>query len=475
MAEARKNTRKRKKKKKTVVRFHPPKYLNIGFLIFAAIFLYVAVYGIMYFSRDRVSIYEVVYGKNADQSNKTYNALLIRTENQVLADASGYLNYYVRSGARARVGTTIFTIDESGKIQDYLASNESGTILTEEDYELLRQDISAFTADYSDLKFSETYNFKIDLASALMECTNMNVINEKLAELDADGGYTYSSNRAATAGIVEYYSDGFEGKLISDITAADFDTKNYSRKNISSGDLIAAGDQAYKIIGNERWYVLLSMSEEELSAFGNDSEMTVKFLDDGTTTTGKFQIVRQGDCNMGVVTLDQYMVKYADKRYAQVQIIKDQTEGLKIPKTSIVNKEFFTIPKEFASAGGDSKEIGFFRQYYDEEKKELSIEFLTPEIYYFDESSYYVDNEEFEKGDVLLKQDSTENYTIGQTKPLEGVYNVNNGYCIFRRIERVAGSGAYQLVKANTSYGLKVYDHIVIDGSMVHENDVVFR
>ena len=100
----------------------------------------------MYFARDRVSIYEVVYGKNADQTNKTYDALFLRSENIVASETSGYLNYYVRSGERVSVGTTVYTIDESGKIQEYLASSEGGTELTNEDYETLRHTISAFTS-----------------------------------------------------------------------------------------------------------------------------------------------------------------------------------------------------------------------------------------------------------------------------------------------------------------------------------------
>ena len=57
---------------------------------------------------------------------------------------------------------------------------------------------------------------------------------------------------------------------------------------------------------------------------------------------------------------------------------------------------------------------------------------------------------------------------------LQGVYNINNGYCVFRRVELIAETGDYFLAKQDTQYGLKVYDHIVIDATLVDENQVVF-
>lgn len=67
-----------------------------------------------------------------------------------------------------------------------------------------------------------------------------------------------------------------------------------------------------------------------------------------------------------------------------------------------------------------------------------------------------------------------ENFRISGKASLKGVYNVNNGYCLFRNVEILTETGEYYLVKSGTAYGLKVYDHIVIDGSMVSENQVVF-
>lgn len=465
---------KKKKKKKKVIKYRRPISINIGFLVFLAIFAYILIYMIMYFTRVRVSIYEVVYGKNADLTNRTYNGLLLRSESVVSADTAGYLNYYVKSGERASVGTTVCTIDENGQIQKYLKDNEQEMELKAEDYETLRQYISDFTTEYSDVEFSKTYHFKIDLSSKLLECANMNIINEKLAELSADGNYNYVVNKSSAAGIVEYYSDGYEGKQISEISADDFNSDNYTRKSVAPNDLLEQGNPIYKIISEEEWKVLLLLSEDEAKQRQEDTRIKIRFAKDGTTAVGDFEIINQNNCYIGVVTLDKYMIKYASERYATIQIVEEEVEGLKIPKTSIITKDFFQVPKDFASKGGDSDETGYYKRVYDE-NNQMTIKFTAPEIYYSDEQYYYIDNEDFEKGDVIIKNDSSETFTIGQTSSIEGVYNVNSGYCVFRRVERLAESGDYFLVDIGTSYGLKVYDHIVLEGNMVTENEVVFR
>ena len=48
---------------------------------------------------------------------------------------------------------------------------------------------------------------------------------------------------------------------------------------------------------------------------------------------------------------------------------------------------------------------------------------------------YYVDKNKFKEGDALVDPDSGEKFIIGDTEVLEGVFCVNQGYAVFRRIE----------------------------------------
>ena len=61
-------------------------------------------------------------------------------------------------------------------------------------------------------------------------------------------------------------------------------------------------------------------------------------------------------------------------------------------------------------------------------------------------------------------------YTISKTDTLIGVYNINKGYADFRQISILYQNDEYSIVKSNTTYGLNVFDYIVLDASTVDQN-----
>lgn len=63
---------------------------------------------------------------------------------------------------------------------------------------------------------------------------------------------------------------------------------------------------------------------------------------------------------------------------------------------------------------------------------------------------------------------------VGETQPLEGVYNINKGYAVFRKVDILEQNEDYCIVSDESPYGLAVYDHIVLDSSAVNENDIIY-
>lgn len=74
-----------------------------------------------YFRRDKVQFYEVVEGGIVN--NKQYTGLILRDEQVRNAQNSGYINYYLREGKRASVGTRIYSLDETGRLDSLLKEN----------------------------------------------------------------------------------------------------------------------------------------------------------------------------------------------------------------------------------------------------------------------------------------------------------------------------------------------------------------
>ena len=83
---------------------------------------------------------------------------------------------------------------------------------------------------------------------------------------------------------------------------------------------------------------------------------------------------------------------------------------------------------------------------------------------------YYLGTENLRSGDNLILTDSNQRYTISKTDTLIGVYNINKGYADFRQISILYQNDEYSIVKSNTTYGLNVFDYIVLDASTVDQN-----
>ena len=59
------------------------------------------------------------------------------------------------------------------------------------------------------------------------------------------------------------------------------------------------------------------------------------------------------------------------------------------------------------------------------------------------------------------------------TDTLQGVYNINKGYAVFKQIEVMLQNEEYSIIKTGTSYGIALYDHIALDGSKIQEDELI--
>lgn len=458
-----------------VVKYKKRRYANVGVVIFLGIFIYFVIYTFMFMTRDKISVYEVVYGKIAESANKYYEGLIIRDEVVNEAPNAGYLNCFVGEGNKVAVGGVVYTIDENGRVAELLqeALSEQNA-LTDENYADIKDIINDYTLNYDDCHFDSIYNFKVDIDAALLEYINMNKINEIIGGMTNDNLSLFNMIKAPKSGIVSYVIDGYEGKDINSLRLSDFDKTNYTSTTNKSNDLIAAGTPIYKTLSNERWNILIPLSEADVKKYYEDTLIKIRFREDGITAVGDFEIIYIEGEPYGKITLEQYMVRYSGERFVDIQIVDKAIEGLKIPKSSLVDMDFYTIPERFATYGGNTKDVGFLVEKYDDDGK-MTVEYVNPQIYQCIDGQYYVSTKEFKAGMNLTLEDNSEKYTISAKSSLTGVYNINNGYCVFREVNILAESTDYYIIESGTTYGLLVFDHIVLDSDTVDENQIVYH
>lgn len=432
--------------------------LNIGTIIYIAVFLYLIIRLILYFTEDHVTSYQVISGPLS--SNETYTALALREETVVYADAEGKIRYYVPDGAKTGKGSPVCTIGDTG-------ASGGAAETTPEQNQKIKEILSEFASDYNPDVHSDTGSVKTELENVLFG----NISGEA-----AEG-----VSRALTDGTVIYSTDGYESCNEEEIREEWFELGNYQGQTRISEENVKEGEPIYKLVTSETWVLALQVTDRQFAKLSTMTDVKVKFLKDGQTQNGSLQTKQVQGKNYAFITLQNGMSRYAKERFLNVELVTNKESGLKIPNTSIIGKEFYKIPTEYRTNGGDSNSPGFLREVIQDDGT-ISTEFVAVSMYTDPQedlkegeqpSCYYVDQKNLKAGDILVAPDSQKKYTVKETGVLKGVYSINQGYTVFRLICVRDQNEEFTIIEEGTSAGIDLYDYIAADASDVEENQIM--
>lgn len=442
---------------------------KVGFLFFGAIFLYMLTSVYLYLTKEKVQFYEVADGSIV--VDRSYTGIILRNEITEYADSTGTINYYVREGKRASVGSCIYSVDESGALTAFLEEQSRGAgAFTDKDLAEVRKQLNAYSLSYTDETFDSVYDTRYTLEAMVMEYMNFNTL-ENYGQMAEERGLNVRQKRASVSGIVSYAIDSYETLEVSGIREELFDRSTYQKAITKAGQRVEAGTPVYKVISDDTWSVIFQVSDEDAVDFSSRGTLKVSFPGRGLTANGKFSLVTGGDGKAyGKLEFRKYMVQFAAERYVDVKIETSTAQGLKIPISAVTTKNFYLVPVEFLTKGGDLLEDGFNKEVYSQEG--TSVVFVPTTIYYSNDEYYYIESEGEEgirAGDYLVRPDSQERFQVGISASLQGVYNINKGYTVFKQIDVLAQSDEFYTIRKNVNYGLSVYDHIVLNASAIQE------
>ena len=121
-------------------------------------------------------------------------------------------------------------------------------------------------------------------------------------------------------------------------------------------------------------------------------------------------------------------------------------------------------------------------------RKENGIESILVTVYRYDpdpqnnlvigEGQAYVRSDELKAGMTIQKEGSgQETFVLGVQTTVEGVYQINNGYCVFKPVLRLRNSleTSYVIVSSGVRGGIRPYDRILLDASGMDENEIIFE
>ncbi|MDF2510268.1 MAG: hypothetical protein K0S04_134 [Herbinix sp.] len=455
-----------------VVKFKKRRGINIGIIVFLILFLYVAINVYIYLTKDQLSIYEVHEGTTAVDNKIT--GIILREEKLVYSKSAGYISYFQREGTKVAKDSSIYSVDENGQIYNVLESNDVKVKITDRDNAEIRHDIRAFQDKYSDSNFSTVYNFKENSQSTALDLLNNTVINEGTTLKDNTGSaLALNMVSSSESGIISYYTDSYESVTPESVSEDSFHTESYKRTNLRTTEMMTKDSPVYKLITSDTWKVVLPLTKSQYDSISESKRIKFTILEDEFKMSADLSFITKDSIYYAVLTMDKYMTNYLEERFLEVELDFNSVEGLKIPVTALVEKDFYLIPKDYFCYGADSQDRGVIKKLYSK-TGDISYPFVKADTYYVDGSNEYVDTSLFEAGTVLQLPEASGEYTLSKTSQLLGVYNVNQGYAVFKRVEILYQDEEYCIISDDTTNGLSAYDQIALDGSNAIDQAIIY-
>ena len=308
-----------------IVNFHKYKnrrHLNIGIFLYVAIFIYMIIYVVASTKNTRISPYEVKEGSLA--TNYTYRGIALRDEILISSNKAGYINYYVKEGTRVACGDLVYTIDETGRLAEYLENlSLDENSLSDTELSELRSQITEYMKGFDPTDFSATYDFKYGMKSSVLKLANTAVM-EGISAITGGSNisdlidYCYSPN----TGIITYKVDGYEELTPETITMDHFDEKTYEAQQLFSNELITAGDTIFRLSTDENWSIVVPIEEAYGQELVEEEYVKVRFTRNGYESWAQTSVVHGGDGNTYLqLDFNNSMITFANDRFIDFELV----------------------------------------------------------------------------------------------------------------------------------------------------------
>ena len=332
---------------------------NIGTIVFLVLLVYVIINVLIFVGKEKLTVYKVT----EDKISTTYSltGIAIRNEKLLQAEDDGYITYYTEEGKRVKKSGTLYVLDKNGKVQKEFANQVEemkgkGDI---QENSRVKNRLSEFKSIYEDKDFEDVYDLKYDLKNAVLGINEKSLkkVLEQVKEQVGDAAF--STRKSTISGIASFYSDSFDDKKASQIKASDFERENYRVTKLNSTDKVKKGDTVCRVTTNEKWTLAVLLDEEQYKSLKGRKTVMVRFADDQMKAAAGVKTEKKKDGYFAYLSLDQYLIRYIGERYVDIDLILDTYQGLKIPDSAIVSKQFYQVPAKYISRGNNKASEGF--------------------------------------------------------------------------------------------------------------------
>ncbi len=284
----------------------------------------------------------------------TTKAILIKDEDIYTSDYAGNIKYYFEEGERVKKGSLLATIylnAQASKINEEIDKVERAIISKENNLEnensieiinnLEKEIQNLIIENKKEEAFRRIEAYKKE-ANFKNEYTNLSL--EELKEKKQNLILNLSENNvniySQSSGLISYQIDNTENIYNSDklerYNSGDYNFLEIRTKIIKENN-IDYGDPIIKIINNFHWYLMFNVETKE-SIDNKYLNIRLKKID--KIVSGKvYKNIQNNSGKFLIIKIDRYFNEFLNDRYTDVELILDRYEGIKIRKSSIVEKD----------------------------------------------------------------------------------------------------------------------------------------
>lgn len=471
--------RKQKDKVTSIGKYRVRKSFSIGLLLIFIVLLYLLYVIFGYFTGKKTSVYEVQTGSIV--RDDVYTGLIIRQEKVIASDGDGYVNFFLPDASKLRYGQNMYALSASplaDKSKEEASNTEQEENMQETDPQTDKIRLSVFSRIHSYNEAYDPQNYRSlsalsDELSGLLQGAGMSGNNTDLGNAISAGNEDIRICTAPEDGVLSSHVDGLEEISLDTFTPSQVQKKDYKDHQIENDTAVKQSDPVCKLVTGEDWSLVIPLDADLEQTLRDRKSVRIRILKDNTELIGYFSILSRAGEDFGVITFDNSMVRYVQERYLRIELVLGDRSGLKIPKSAVVEKPFYAVPTDYLTTGGNSASQGVIVQTKGSSSASGTFQKIRIFAENTQEGCVYVPAEDFAPSTVLIKPESSVTCTLDHTVQLPGVYNVNQGYAIFKWVNILSENQEYYIVAPDSAYGIVNYDHIAQNGRSVRENEII--
>ena len=442
---------------------------NVGVLIFVIIFVYIVATLVSYGTRTRIATFEVRQGRIL--TDHSYVGIAIREEQVVSVPVAGYVYYFHNNLSKIRSGADIIAVSPTPILfEDNLIYDIHFELpeITNDNHAPFIYHTQNFIESMDLQRFSTVQTFRTDLIHSFRG-TATQVRTAQIDEIIAGTHGDAQIFPSPTDGIFVMRIDGMEGLTKNDISSELFQGEEHETILFSDQIHLSRGEPVYKLITSESWYIVIQVDDEMTSLLDQMIWARIRFIRDDVLAWAHPIVFHQGEERFVAFSFNHSMIRYAEERFINIELILEDQSGLMIPRTAVVEKDFFRIPSHFVVPRYTSLGIMAFNE-------EGEKDFVLTRIYSSSpEGDIFINPNEIPHGTRLFSPNTEETITLNATETLQGVFNINHGYAIFMFINIIAGNEDYYLVEEGNAFSVSNFDFIALFGEDIEAGEIVAR